>query len=279
MNMRNSIRRLCGLCFESLPSTSATAAKSSKLCLQNFASDASNSLSRAASLAYQGRNWWPSLSRQSFNTTRWNGGGGGYWGSPEHVLYGLIGTNAAVFAIWQMESNWRFMLDHFTSGLRNLEEGRIHTLVTSAFSHKDFTHLAVNMMALFFFGRTLSRVLGGQKMMKLYLTGGLVGSVADTAIKYKESAGRHPWARYDPPTLGASGAVKTITTLFILMFPKDIIYLNFLIPVPAFLVGLGFLLHDFAGFMNSQGNISHAAHLGGIAVGLAYFLRMRFVRF
>lgn len=52
-------------------------------------------------------------------------------------------------------------------------------------------------------------------------------------------------------TLGASGAVNAVMTLFICYFPKEIIYLNFFIPVPAFLIGLLFLTHEFLGLQQS----------------------------
>lgn len=78
----------------------------------------------------------------------------------------------------------------------------------------------------------------------------MLENLSDT--EHASLPGSFYWAGYDVPVLGASGAVNAITTLFICLFPKEIIYLNFFIPVPAFLLGLGFLLKDFSGFMKNE---------------------------
>lgn len=45
-----------------------------------------------------------------------------------------------------------------------------------------------------------------------------------------------------------------------------------LIPMPAALLGALWLLNDVSGAYDGQGHIAHAGHLGGAAVGLAFFL-------
>lgn len=94
----------------------------------------------------------------------WGGGGGGWNG--EHVLYGLIGVNALVFVGWQLESTQRFMMRHFTCSLGRIKELQLHTLITCTFSHMEFGHLAVNMLVLFFFGRSLAQVMGGKQVRR-----------------------------------------------------------------------------------------------------------------
>lgn len=92
-------------------------------------------------------------------------GGGGLDG--ETVLYGLIGVNALVFAAWQLEASRGFMTRHFMCSLNRIKELQFHTLVTCTFSHIQFGHLAVNMLALFFFGRSLARVMSGNQVWKI----------------------------------------------------------------------------------------------------------------
>ena len=48
------------------------------------------------------------------------------------------------------------------------------------------------------------------------------------------------------PSLGASGAVNAVVSLFCCTFPREMIYLYFVIPIPAFLLGVLFVLHDFS---------------------------------
>jgi len=68
------------------------------------------------------------------------------------ALYGLMGANAAVFLLWRADP--RFAALNFTTSLEHMRAGRLHTLLTSAFSQRDSTHLLSNMVGLFFFGRS-----------------------------------------------------------------------------------------------------------------------------
>ena len=170
------------------------------------------------------------------------------------------------------------MMRHFacsTEALRNL---RPHTLVTSMFSQFDLGHLGVNMLGLYFWGRDIGQMIGGRRLLGLYLAGGLVGTLVQVGLDYsnqREYKWGQPRERY---SLGASGAVNGIVTLSILLFPKSTVLLSFVVPVPAALLGAFFVLRDFTGLYKEGSNTSHAGHLGGAAVGLAYWL-LRFRRF
>ena len=69
--------------------------------------------------------------------------------------------------------------------------------------------------------------------------------------------------------VGASGAVYGILLAFGMMFPNQIIYLYFAIPVKAKWVIIGFgALELFSGISNRPGdNVAHFAHLGGMLIG------------
>ena len=88
------------------------------------------------------------------------------------VLYSLIGLNVGVYALWQV-ADPVLARRHLVVSAAALSEGRLHTVLTSAFSHRDgASHLLVNMVSLFFFGRTVGRALGGRALLSLYLTAG-----------------------------------------------------------------------------------------------------------
>jgi hypothetical protein len=70
------------------------------------------------------------------------------------ALYGLMGVNGAVFLLWRADP--RFTALNFTTSLDHIRAGRLHTLVTCAFSQRDSMHLLSNMVGLFFFGRSVS---------------------------------------------------------------------------------------------------------------------------
>lgn len=69
--------------------------------------------------------------------------------------------------------------------------------------------------------------------------------------------------------VGASGAVYGILLAFGMMFPNQLLYLYFAIPVKAkwFVIGFG-ALELFSGLSNRPGdNVAHFAHLGGMLFG------------
>ena len=74
--------------------------------------------------------------------------------------------------------------------------------------------------------------------------------------------------------IGASGAVYGILLAFGMMFPNQIIYLYFAIPIKAkwFVLIFG-LLELYSGISNKPGdNVAHFAHIGGMLIGLLIIL-------
>ncbi len=71
-----------------------------------------------------------------------------------------------------------------------------------------------------------------------------------------------------PNVIGASGAVFGILLAFGMMFPNTLLYIYFLFPIKAkwFVIFYG-LLELYLGFTNSQSNVAHFAHLGGMLFG------------
>lgn len=185
--------------------------------------------------------------------------------SDQHLLYGIIGTNVAVFLAWHTQSN-RLMMDNFTLTLASVLQGRVHTLLTSLFSHANFGHLAMNMITLFFFGSSMIGFLGQRRFLMLYLGGGLMSSMC--VLAYNAIRG-------DAPTLGASGAVNSIVMTSVVLNPRATIYLYLVVPVPAAIVGALYVGVDLYGAYTGGSHTAHAGHLGGAAVGMLYGLALR----
>ena len=80
----------------------------------------------------------------------------------DNVLYGLIAANLAGFLLWQSYPG--LMYRHATVSVNSVREGRVYTLLTSAFSHNAFSHILANMVTFYFFGRSMSHILGGKKV-------------------------------------------------------------------------------------------------------------------
>ncbi|RUS21018.1 hypothetical protein BC937DRAFT_93838 [Endogone sp. FLAS-F59071] len=82
--------------------------------------------------------------------------------NPNTVIWFMIGVNFCVFSAWQYavgslrqfrDPQWlQFMHDNFVVNPANISEGRLHTIITSAFSHLELPHFGVNMIVLYSIG-------------------------------------------------------------------------------------------------------------------------------
>lgn len=100
----------------------------------------------------------------------------------------LIGANVAVFGMWHLDGiskDW--MMRHFTSSLEAFFSGRLHTLLTCAFSHVSMGHLGLNMVGLYFFGPTALASLGNSRFLMLYASAAVVGSLAQLFFEYRDA--------------------------------------------------------------------------------------------
>lgn len=138
-----------------------------------------------------------------------------------------------------------------------------HTIVTSAFAHADLPHLAFNMITFYFFGaRLLEGRIGTAKFVVLYLAGMLLSELG-TYFKHRNNP------QY--ATLGASGAVSAVLFASIVYYPTESLYLMFIpIPIPAWLVAVGYLTYSWWSAKQNRGRINHDAHFAGALSGLVF---------
>ncbi|XP_031119536.1 RHOMBOID-like protein 12, mitochondrial [Ipomoea triloba] len=205
--------------------------------------------------------------------------------TPDGVVIGLILSNVAVFLLWRV-ADTGFMLRNFTISVDNFTSGRLHTLVTSAFSQADQWHLISNMVGLYFFGSSIGRTFGSEYVLKLYLSGAVLGSVfflvyhAFIAPSMQAQRSRIPTLDSSRvPGMGASGAVNAIMLLDIFLFPKKTLYFDFIIPVPAILLGIFLIGKDVLRILEGDHRVSGSAHLGGAFAAAIAWARMRRGRF
>ncbi|KAL8478702.1 hypothetical protein ACS0TY_030543 [Phlomoides rotata] len=199
------------------------------------------------------------------------------------VVLGLIITNVAVFMVWSIAGH-EFMVKNFMISVDNFTSGRLHTLITNAFSHKDMSHLVGNMIGLYFFGTSIGHTFGPQYLLKLYLSGAVVGSIFYLVYHafIASSVQGNRMFGIDPskvPALGASGAVNAIMLLDIFLNPTKTILFNLFIPVPAFLVGIFIIGQDVWRSLQGGGQVSGSTHLGGATVAALAFIQSKRGRF
>ena len=76
------------------------------------------------------------------------------------------------------------------------------------------------------------------------------------------------------PTIGASGAIFGVLAAFVYLFPNQLLYFYFLVPIKVKWFGLFYFgIEIFSAFQNSPvDNIAHWAHIGGGLVGFLLVL-------
>ncbi len=152
-------------------------------------------------------------------------------------------------------------------------------LLTYGFLHdiNGINHLLFNMIALFFFGRTIEQRLGRMEFLRFYLLAIVIGGIIGSASSL--IAGMATGDPVTTRTIGASGAVIATTILFACYYPQAEILLMFVLPVKAWVLAVLFVTMDLAGafgFVRGMGMYSNTAftvHLAGAFFALGYYLR------
>lgn len=139
----------------------------------------------------------------------------------------------------------------------DIKRGAKYQILTSGFLHVDTTHLFVNMLTLYFFANVVLFDLGPVGFVIVYLASLILGNLLSYFFHQDEPS-------YN--AVGASGAVMGILYSAILLRPDMMLGLFFIIPIPAYVFGIGYLLYTIYGMKRRADNIGHDAHFGG-AVG------------
>jgi membrane associated rhomboid family serine protease len=162
---------------------------------------------------------------------------------------------------------------------RMVHSHEYHQVVTSGFVHANLSHLAFNMITLYFFGPALEQTIlnetGGRgAFLFIYIVSLLLGSFY-ALFKYRN--------RPDYVAVGASGAVSGVIFSFCLAYPTAMFRVFFAIPMPAWLFAILYVGYSIYAMRNVNDNIGHEAHLAGalggvlstfiIAPGIVSFLR------
>lgn len=190
-----------------------------------------------------------------------------------YVCYTLIAMNIAIWlagllwfstpgALEQLYLDYALIPARFSAG-----EGML-TLISSAFLHAGFLHLAGNMLFLWIFGDNIEDELGHLGFLLFYLASAIGAGLSQMAI--------------DPgsyiPMVGASGAIAGVMGGYLLLFPRarvDILILLIIIirvfPLPAWIMlGLWFGIQLIGGLGTdpANGGVAYWAHAGGFVVGI-----------
>ncbi len=146
------------------------------------------------------------------------------------------------------------------------------TLITTFFTHYGFFHILFNMLFLYWFGQLVKDYLGNQKLISLYILGGLAGGVLYILIYnlsplFVEEVGRSS-------LIGASASVFAIVVGAATLMPDHQFYLMFLGPVKIKYIAIFYVFMSFFGAIGSNAG-GDIAHLGGALMGFVYVKQLQ----
>lgn len=195
-----------------------------------------------------------------------------------HVLLGL---NSLVFVLQyvfgQFGQMWQGSFYPYGGiSADALGRGQVWTVFSYMFVHGSLGHFLLNMMMLWFAGRSVQQLFGGMHLTLIYLLSGIIGAAAEMAA--------NAFAHGDTftPLIGASASTFGLLTALAVAMPEEQItaFIYFVIPVHMRLwtlakalclmqlvLGLMCMLFDF---MPEGLKIAYFAHLGGAAAGWFY---------
>lgn len=147
---------------------------------------------------------------------------------------------------------------------------KYYRFLTHGFVHGDWGHLLINMYVLYVFGKQIefafdtifTPALGKILFLGLYL-GGIILSSLPSYFKHKHN----PYYG----SLGASGGTSAIVFAYIIFGPWEWFIFP---PLPAILLGVGYLWYSSYMGKKGQDNIGHDAHFWGAVFGFVFTMAM-----
>jgi membrane associated rhomboid family serine protease len=141
------------------------------------------------------------------------------------------------------------------------------TLLTSMFLHGGWGHLGGNMLFLWIFGDNIEHRIGHVRFVIFYLGCGILAGLAHIFFNSNSSI----------PTVGASGAISGVLGGYLLLFPRNRVYVlsyGGVATVPAILMLGIWILVQFVNGVGEvantpeTGGVAYLAHIGGFIAGL-----------
>ncbi|MBL7865017.1 MAG: rhomboid family intramembrane serine protease [Cyclobacteriaceae bacterium] len=205
---------------------------------------------------------------------------------PNNSHVQLILINIAVFvvlALLMVFSKW-FGFDSFFETVHNQFSlpsafgeflTRPWTLITYFFTHNlsGLLHILFNMLALYWFGKLVVEYLGSDKLIAIYVLGGIAGGVLYLMV-YNLIPNPPPFLQGRAELVGASAGVFAIMVAAATLLPDYTFFLLFFGPVKIKWIAAIYIFLSLIGSVgqNAGGEI---AHLGGALIGFVYIKQLQ----
>jgi len=143
-----------------------------------------------------------------------------------------------------------------------------YRFITSGLIHADFIHLFFNMYVLYIFGNQVEYVytayIGKPFLFPVMYIFALIAAGLPSFAKHRNN--------YYYRALGASGAVAAVLFSYVYYAPWAVLYLFGIIPVPAVIGAVAYLVYSAYAAKKGNDNIGHDAHFYGAIFGFLFTL-------
>jgi len=146
------------------------------------------------------------------------------------------------------------------------------TIITYFFTHESFFHVLFNMLFFFWFGKIIYEFLGNNKLISLYILGGLIGGFLFILI-YNLIPFYNDRVQLSI-LMGASAGVFAVVVGAATFMPNYTFFLLFLGPIKIKYIAIFYVLLSFFNIdgSNAGGELSH---LGGALIGFLYVQQLK----
>jgi membrane associated rhomboid family serine protease len=146
------------------------------------------------------------------------------------------------------------------------------TIITYFFTHEGFLHILFNMLFLYWFGRLIAEFLGSNKVISLYVLGGIFGGLFYMLIY---NVVPYYSGQIDASLmLGASAGVYAIVVGAATFSPNYTFFLLLLGPVRIKYIAIFYIIISFANTIGSNAG-GELAHLAGAGIGFLYIKQLQ----
>jgi membrane associated rhomboid family serine protease len=175
---------------------------------------------------------------------------------------------------WQAFSNREMFYKLMHNPYQEAQREEYYRVLTACFVHGNLTHLFINLFVLWQFGEVVEEIfvqifgatMGRINFLFLYL---LTGVFANLPTHFKHRA-NHLFS-----SVGASGAVSGVLFAYVLFNPWAILLLFFIIPMPAIVAAVGYLIYSSRASKKGGDMIDHDAHFYGAVFGLLFTIALK----
>lgn len=193
-----------------------------------------------------------------------------FWEKPfPYVYYNtaliLIVANFCLFLLVQLFPQSRFLALLALSRTGIVRYKAFWEFLTYMFIHVNFSHILMNMIALFFFGPQVEKEMGSWEFLLFYLLTGTLSGIFSYFV-YLASG-------YGGVVIGASGAVFSVLFAFAVFYPQARIFIMGIIPIRSvYLVLLYTAIELGSQILSLSTGIAHLTHLAGFVFAFLYIL-------